>query len=114
MDSTRSNLGLLLRSARQRRDLFQADVARLADVSQPFVSRLERGDLDLSVLISCLRVVRALDLSIDAVERALGMDQPEKQSLAPVRRPETRPAAVSLRAPLFGGPLLPNGKLKQA
>jgi transcriptional regulator with XRE-family HTH domain len=58
-------VGLMLRAVRIRRGLRQADVAALAGVSGPTVSRVERGLLD-SLSLRALRAIgRALEVRID-------------------------------------------------
>ena len=69
----RANFAIVLKAIRQERGLFQADLAELAGVPQPFVSRLERGEQDLTVFANALRVIRALDLSPELLDRALDL-----------------------------------------
>ena len=72
MDDQR--LGTTVRLLRIRRGLRQADLAGIAGVSQPTISRLERGHLATLSLDSVRQIARALDLRIDLVPRWRGGD----------------------------------------
>ena len=73
MQNQRANFAIVLKAIRQERGLYQAELAELAGVPQPFVSRLERGEQDLSVVANALRIIRALELSPELLERVLGL-----------------------------------------
>jgi transcriptional regulator with XRE-family HTH domain len=67
MDDQR--FGTAMRQIRIRRRLRQADVARLAGVSQPTLSRIERGHLASLTLDSVRRVAAVLDVRVDLIAR---------------------------------------------
>lgn len=61
--STRSEVGQRIREWRLRRELSQAEVARLAGITQASLSNYENGKRDLP-LSTLLGVARALNVSI--------------------------------------------------
>ncbi|MDA0302692.1 MAG: helix-turn-helix transcriptional regulator [Chloroflexi bacterium] len=61
--STRSDVGLRIREWRLRRELSQAEVARLAGITQASLSNYENGKRDLP-LSTLLGVARALNVSV--------------------------------------------------
>jgi len=63
MDDQR--VGALLRVLRVRRRMRQADVARLAGVSDQTISRIERGHLDAIAVATIRRVSRVLEARLD-------------------------------------------------
>jgi transcriptional regulator with XRE-family HTH domain len=67
MDDLR--FGTVIRLVRQRRGWRQEDLARIAGVSQPFVSRLERGHVGPQSMDTVRAVARALDIRVDLVAR---------------------------------------------
>lgn len=67
MDDLR--LGSAIRLVRHRRGLRQVDLAKLAGVSQPVVSRLERGHAGLQSIDTVRAVAAALDMRVDLVAR---------------------------------------------
>jgi transcriptional regulator with XRE-family HTH domain len=90
-------IGLLIKAARQEAGLYQADLATRAGVPQSFISRIERGEQDLVVVVHCLRLMRALDLKLELVERALGV------SVAETGDPSTGPVRGAAPVPLEAG-----------
>ncbi|MCC7104732.1 MAG: helix-turn-helix transcriptional regulator [Chloroflexi bacterium] len=64
--------GLLIKAARQEAELYQAELATRAGVPRSCVSRIERGEHDLTVVVHCPRLMQSLDLKLELVERALG------------------------------------------
>jgi transcriptional regulator with XRE-family HTH domain len=76
MHDQRSNFAIVMKAIRQERGLFQTDLAALAGVPQPFVSRLERGEQDLTVLANALRLIRALEIPDELLDRVLGLSSP--------------------------------------
>ena len=78
MQQQRTEFAIVLKAIRQERGLFQTDLAELAGVPQPFVSRLERGEQDLTVVANALRVIRALALPPELLERVLGLSPGEQ------------------------------------
>lgn len=58
-------LGAVLRAVRIRRGLRQADVARLARVSDVTVSRIERGHLEATTFGTVAQVARAIEVTVD-------------------------------------------------
>lgn len=101
--------GLLLKSARQRLGLYQYDLATRADVSQSLISRLERGEQDLVLLVNCLRLIRSLELPLEVVERALGIEPPAREAPDAVEPNSGRGGAP--HKPLFSSPLMRNGQV---
>ncbi len=67
MDDQR--LGTVIRLVRQRRHWRQADLAARANVSGPFVSRLERGHVGPQTLDRIRAVAAALEIRIDLMPR---------------------------------------------
>jgi len=61
--STRSDVGARIREWRLRRELSQAEVARLAGITQASLSNYENGKRDLP-LTTLLGVARALNVSV--------------------------------------------------
>ncbi|MGE3857445.1 MAG: helix-turn-helix domain-containing protein [Dehalococcoidia bacterium] len=61
--STRSDVGARIREWRLRRELSQAEVARLAGITQASLSNYENGKRDLP-LSTLLGVARALNVSV--------------------------------------------------
>jgi transcriptional regulator with XRE-family HTH domain len=61
--STRSDVGQRIREWRLRRELSQAEVARLAGITQASLSNYENGKRDLP-LSTLLGVARALNVSV--------------------------------------------------
>ena len=61
--STRSDVGQRIREWRLRRELSQAEVARLAGITQASLSNYENGKRDLP-LTTLLGVARALNVSV--------------------------------------------------
>lgn len=61
--STRSDVGFRIREWRLRRELSQAEVARLAGITQASLSNYENGKRDLP-LTTLLGVARALNVSV--------------------------------------------------
>lgn len=61
--STRSDVGSRIREWRLRRELSQAEVARLAGITQASLSNYENGKRDLP-LTTLLGVARALNVSV--------------------------------------------------
>jgi len=72
MDITR--LGSVLRAVRVRKGWGQVDVAVAAGVSQPMISRIERGHLRRLSLAVILRVAEELEVRIDLLPRWRGGD----------------------------------------
>ena len=72
MDAPR--VGAALRAIRLRRRLRQSDLARLAGVSDPTVSRIERGRLGAVTLGKVESVARALDVRVDLRAWSSGAD----------------------------------------
>jgi transcriptional regulator with XRE-family HTH domain len=72
MDAIR--LGAAIRAVRIRKRWRQADLAAAAGVSQPTVSRVERGHFRLLTVDAVLRVAEALDIRIDWTPRWRGGD----------------------------------------
>ncbi len=68
------SLGTTIRSLRIRRGLRQSDLAGMAGISQPTISRLERGHLATLSLNTMRRVAGVLDVRIDVVPRWRGGD----------------------------------------
>ena len=62
-NSTRSDVGQRIREWRLRRELSQAEVARLAGITQASLSNYENGKRDLP-LTTLLGVARALNVSV--------------------------------------------------
>ena len=62
-NSTRFEVGLRIREWRLRRELSQAQVARLAGITQASLSNYENGKRDLP-LTTLLAVARALNVSV--------------------------------------------------
>ena len=58
-----------MRQVRIRRGLRQSDLARMADVSQSTISRIERGHVGKLVIDTVRRVAAALDVRIDMIAR---------------------------------------------
>jgi transcriptional regulator with XRE-family HTH domain len=77
MRDQRSNFAIVVKAMRQERGLYQTDLAALAGVPQPFVSRLERGEQDLTVLANALRLIRALEIPDELLDRVLGLSSPD-------------------------------------
>ncbi len=78
LDSHRRALGAFIRSQRQLADLSLRQVAALADISNPYLSQVERGlhEPSMRVLRS---IAQALDLSAETLLEQAGMldkDQP--------------------------------------
>ncbi|HVL52862.1 MAG TPA: helix-turn-helix domain-containing protein [Vitreimonas sp.] len=69
-----ARLGAAVRAVRLRKRLRQRDVAARAGVSQPLVSRLERGRLDTLSLRTIEAICGALDIRVDLVPRWRGAD----------------------------------------
>lgn len=67
MDDQR--IGLAIRSVRRRRHLSQADLARLAGVSQATISRIERGHLGPVSMDAVRAVCSALDIRVELLAR---------------------------------------------
>jgi transcriptional regulator with XRE-family HTH domain len=67
-------LGAALRKIRISRGLRQADVAAMARVSQPTISRLERGHVDGLTLRTIERICGALDIQVVLLPRWRGGD----------------------------------------
>ena len=67
-------LGSVYRAIRVRKRWRQVDVARAAGVSQPMISRIERGQMRHVSVAAILRVAEALELRIDMVPRWRGGD----------------------------------------
>lgn len=72
MDVTR--LGSVFRAVRIRKGWRQVDVARSAGVSQPMISRIERGHVRHVSLAVLLQVAAALEVRVDVVPRWRGGD----------------------------------------
>lgn len=72
MDVTR--LGSAFRAVRIRKGWRQIDVARSAGVSQPMISRIERGHVRRMSLAVLLQVAAALEVWVDVVPRWRGGD----------------------------------------
>jgi len=72
MDVTR--LGSVFRAVRIRKGWRQVDVARAAGVSQPMISRIERGHVRHVSLAVLLQVAAALEVRVDVVPRWRGGD----------------------------------------
>jgi transcriptional regulator with XRE-family HTH domain len=72
MDAIR--LGAVIRATRIRRGWRQVDLAAASGVSQPTVSRVERGHLRLVSIDSLLRIAEALEIRIDWTPRWRGGD----------------------------------------
>lgn len=72
MDDQR--LGTTIRSLRVRRGLRQVDLADAAGISQPTVSRVERGHLASLSIASVRRLAAVLDVRVDLVPRWRGGD----------------------------------------
>ena len=66
---TEQRLGSAIRSVRRRKGWSQEELARKAKISQPSVSRLERGHLGPMRLDDIRRVAAALDIRIDIYGR---------------------------------------------
>jgi transcriptional regulator with XRE-family HTH domain len=69
-------VGSVVRSLRRRQGLRQSDVAALAQVSQPVVSRIERGRLEEVTLATLRRVGRVLELALPLDPRWRGGELP--------------------------------------
>jgi transcriptional regulator with XRE-family HTH domain len=67
-------VGLVIRAVRIRRNLRQSDVARLAGVSQAFVSRIERGDMGPAAVRSLRRVASAVGVAVELAPRWRGVE----------------------------------------
>jgi len=67
-------LGSVFRAVRIRKAWRQVDVARAAGVSQPMISRIERGRVRHVSLAMLLRVAEALEIRVDIVPRWRGGD----------------------------------------
>ncbi|MBA2487716.1 MAG: helix-turn-helix domain-containing protein [Chloroflexi bacterium] len=65
-------VGLLLRALRRRKGLRQLDVAIAARVSQPTISRAERGHLDRLSMSTLRRVFAAVDARLNLEVRWRG------------------------------------------
>src|SRR5215210_2958978 len=72
MDDIR--FGSALRGVRRRRRLTQAEVAALAGVSQPTISRVERGHFETLPLGQIRAIAGTLDVRVDLVARWRGGD----------------------------------------
>lgn len=72
MDALR--LGAVVRAVRMRRRWRQVDVGAVARVSQPTVSRIERGHLRVLTIDAVLRVAEALEIRVDWTPRWRGGD----------------------------------------
>jgi transcriptional regulator with XRE-family HTH domain len=64
-----SRVGRQLRAIRQRQGWRQVDVAERAGVSQPAISRAERGQIEAMPLATLRRVARAVDADVTVVVR---------------------------------------------
>ena len=67
MDDQR--FGTAMRQIRMRRRLRQVDIAAIAGVSQPTISRIERGHLATLTVETVRRVAATLDVRVDLVAR---------------------------------------------
>jgi len=67
-------LGPVIRAVRIRKGWRQLDVARAAGVSQPLISRIERGHVRHMSLAVLLQVAAALEVRVDVVPRWRGGD----------------------------------------
>lgn len=65
-------LGQLIRDQRERAELSMRELARRADISNPYLSQVERGLHEPSVRV-LTSIARALNLSADALLRGAGM-----------------------------------------
>ncbi len=65
-------LGQLIRDQRERAELSMRELARRADISNPYLSQIERGLHEPSVRV-LTSIARALNLSAEALLRGAGM-----------------------------------------
>ena len=56
--------GKFIRDGRERKDLFQSDVAELLGISQPFYSMIERGERQVDFVLA-LEICKVLNLDIN-------------------------------------------------
>jgi transcriptional regulator with XRE-family HTH domain len=56
--------GKFIRDGRERKDLFQSDVAELLGISQPFYSMIERGERQVDFVLA-LEICKVLGLDIN-------------------------------------------------
>ena len=76
-----TELGVLIRDARRRREISQSQLAEEVGVSQQWLSNLERGQIDGAAIGTVFRLLAHLGLGLLAQERGTG---------APSRRPSLR------------------------
>lgn len=58
--------GKFIKEGRERRDMYQAEVAALIGVSQPYYSMIEQGNKDRNVdLVLALKICQVLRLDIN-------------------------------------------------
>jgi transcriptional regulator with XRE-family HTH domain len=72
-----TQVGLVLRAVRIRRGFRQADVARMAGISQALVSRVERGDMERATVRSVRRIAAAIGVSVPFAPRWRGAESPK-------------------------------------
>jgi len=65
------DLGEIIREHRKRRNLSQAELAKLADVDPSFISRIEKGDYKLTSLKSLQGLSRALKIKVEELTGAI-------------------------------------------
>lgn len=57
--------GKFIKEGREKKDMFQSEVAALVGITQPYYSMVERGAKDRNVdLVLALKICQALDLDL--------------------------------------------------
>ncbi len=92
-------IGIILRRTRQRQGRTLREVARVAKVSVPYLSEIERGQKEVSSEVLAA-LCRALDLRLsDLLDEVLNDLRHLEPEAAPVTPPLSAPPDVTVRAP---------------